>query len=372
MLRYIENKYVVVKSGIYGIHIGDAVVSVNGLTPSQMEDSMKNYISAGNISVFRRAMYKYGLLGGPQRSVFDLVLADTTGAIDTVRVIRNTLWGDTTIPEYYYPADSLANIQWTTLGCGTGYMNIGNLTVAEARTAYAGLQNAPAIILDHRNYPGSNAVNTLDSLISDSIRVFERVQIPDTSYPGTYYWLNAYSGITGNPTPYRGTIILLFNEESQSFAEVSCLSFSSLPNVIKIGSQTAGTFGSITTLNFTNDIHTGFTYVAFYHPNGDSIQRVGLKADSVVRPTIAGIMAGRDEVVEKALQVACSLPRVAVHQIQNASPSVVLFPNPTDNKIHITVGHIPNGEVALKITSMIGNVLWEKTEHTRKKTFYLP
>jgi len=38
------------------------------------------------------------------------------------------------------------------------------------------------------------------------------------------------------------------------------------------------------------------------HADGRQLQRVGLKPHVFVRPTIAGVRAGRDEVLEKALE----------------------------------------------------------------------
>ena len=39
-------------------------------------------------------------------------------------------------------------------------------------------------------------------------------------------------------------------------------------------------------------------------PDGKQLQRVGLLPDIEVKPTIAGIRAGRDEVLERAVQYA--------------------------------------------------------------------
>jgi C-terminal processing protease CtpA/Prc len=39
------------------------------------------------------------------------------------------------------------------------------------------------------------------------------------------------------------------------------------------------------------------------HADHRQLQRIGLQPDVPVRPTLAGIRAGRDEVLERALQV---------------------------------------------------------------------
>jgi len=40
-----------------------------------------------------------------------------------------------------------------------------------------------------------------------------------------------------------------------------------------------------------------------YYPDGSETQRVGIKIDIPIKPTIAGIKAGRDELLEKAFEL---------------------------------------------------------------------
>ncbi len=209
MLRYIQGKYVVVKSGITAVPVGDAIISVNGLTTSQWEDSLRNYVSAGNNSVFHREMCKC-LLGGTLSSVVNIVCADTTGVTNSIPLPRTTPIGLPVFPKYFYPADSLTGITWTTMGCGLGYINLWNISIAGTDSAYSNLQNAPAIIVDIRNYPANLSAWELGNLMYAAPQMFSKLTIPDTSYPGTFSWAYDSLGIIGNATPYTGTIILLF------------------------------------------------------------------------------------------------------------------------------------------------------------------
>jgi len=83
MLHYIQGKYVVVKSGVTAIPVGDAIISVNGLTASQWEDSLGTYISAGNSAVFHRDMCRY-LLAGDDGTNENVVYADTAGVTGSI------------------------------------------------------------------------------------------------------------------------------------------------------------------------------------------------------------------------------------------------------------------------------------------------
>ncbi len=362
MIRYVEHKYVVVKSASSSIHVGDAIVSVNGVTVAQMEDTMRSLVSAGNTAVFRRFMYKYLLLGGPYASACKIVFAHTSGAIDSANVVRNIYWGSTAVPEYFYPADSLSHISWTTMKCGTGYVNAGNMTVADADSAYIHLRNSPAIIIDSRNYPISQSMWELANLMYPNRQISALAAIPDVTYPGTFFWFNDSIGVSGNTLPYTGTIILLFNEQTQSWAEGNCQSFCGMPHVIKVGSQTAGAYGAVAECNFSKDIFSGFTSIGMYYPNGDSIQRIGIVPDSMVTPTIAGIVSGRDELLEKALEVACSIAGIP----QNAPHTLSQFrilPNPNSGSFSLKglVDGMDAGTLSLTVTNAVGQVVYTGT-----------
>lgn len=45
------------------------------------------------------------------------------------------------------------------------------------------------------------------------------------------------------------------------------------------------------------------TGLGVYYPDKSETQRVGLKPDIYVKPTIQGIREGRDELVEKAVEL---------------------------------------------------------------------
>ena len=69
-----------------------------------------------------------------------------------------------------------------------------------------------------------------------------------------------------------------------------------------IGSQTAGADGNVTWLSLPGGIRTLFTGLGVYYPDGRTTQRIGIVPDIEVRPTLKGLHAGRDEVLERALE----------------------------------------------------------------------
>jgi C-terminal processing protease CtpA/Prc len=74
--------------------------------------------------------------------------------------------------------------------------------------------------------------------------------------------------------------------------------------VTLVGSNTAGTNGDVTAIALPGGLFVTFTGHDIRHADGRRLQRIGIPPHVVVRPTRAGLRAGRDEVLEKALSLA--------------------------------------------------------------------
>jgi hypothetical protein len=157
--------------------------------------------------------------------------------------------------------------------------------------------------------------------------------MPDVNYPGTFFWQMQYLGSSAASNPYWGKVIILMNEETQSQAEYSCMILEAMPDVVKVGSQTAGADGNVTRFRLSLDIQIMFTNLGIFYPNGDSTQRIGIVPDSVVYQTRSGIRAHRDEVLEKALQIA-NCP-VGIKKLTEELTGVSVYPNPASNSLRV-------------------------------------
>jgi len=59
----------------------------------------------------------------------------------------------------------------------------------------------------------------------------------------------------------------------------------------------------MTDIKLPGDVLSTFTGLGAYYSNGDDIQRRGVQVDVEVHPTIKAIREGRDEYVEKAIEI---------------------------------------------------------------------
>src|SRR4029077_3169696 len=97
---------------------------------------------------------------------------------------------------------------------------------------------------------------------------------------------------------------VLINGDAISAAEHSCLGFEQAAKgrITFIGTPTQGANGNVTNTSMPGGITVPFSGMDVRHADGRQLQRVGIQPDIRVEPTIAGIVAGKDEVLEAAIK----------------------------------------------------------------------
>jgi hypothetical protein len=358
-LKYMGGQYIVIRSALPGISPGDAIVSVDGLTPTQWEDSLRPYIPASNDVTFRKFVADDMMAREINLYNEAIVTQDFAGVIHTTYAPCINWYADPAFfTSFYYPNDSLNTIKWSSMQCDIGYVNMGNLTQSDVGAMYSDLRYKSAIIFDLRNYPKGTAWPITD-LMYPTKMYYARFSKPDLTYPGTQYWEDEFQGSAGNPTAYGGQVIILMDEITLSQAEYSCMMICAMPGTIKVGSQTSGADGDITYWSMSKDLHGGFSTLGVYYPNGDSTQRIGIVPDSFAYPTKEGVRHSRDYVLERALKIAgCNLS-VAHNNTQNAI--ITIHPNPANDVVGIEADNTDAEKIAISISDVTGRILLHST-----------
>lgn len=162
--------------------------------------------------------------------------------------------------------------------------------------------NTKGIIIDMRCYPSEFMPYTFGPYIKTNMAAFVKFSNGSITHPGLFTYTTPLTIPPGNEM-YKGKVVIIVNAQSQSQAEYTTMSFQSSPNVTVIGSTTAGADGNVSSISLPGGISTMISGIGIYYPDGTETQRKGVKIDVVAKPTIAGIKAGKDELLEKAKEI---------------------------------------------------------------------
>lgn len=157
-------------------------------------------------------------------------------------------------------------------------------------------------MIDLRTYPTQFVVYEIGNFLLPKPEQFATFSTTTTILPGEYM-MKAGSPIgINNKNYYKGKIAILVNETSVSRSEFFTMAFQKAPKAKVFGSQTAGADGDVSYFMFPGNIPTTITGIGVYYPDGKETQRIGIVPDVEVKPTVEGIRAQKDEVLEKALE----------------------------------------------------------------------
>jgi C-terminal processing protease CtpA/Prc len=164
------------------------------------------------------------------------------------------------------------------------------------------LINTKAIIFDLRNYP-EFIWDELVGYFNREKKVAASYTQPDLTYPGRFIKFNADSIGRKNPSPYKGKVVILMNEETQSRGEAFVMALQTIDGAITVGRQTSGADGNVSDFTFFDDKTTWITGLGVFYPDGRETQRIGIIPDIEVSPTVEDIRMGRDAILDKAVEI---------------------------------------------------------------------
>ena len=280
-----------------GLQTGDIVVSVDGEDAAARRERLARYLPASTRGRLENKIDVQFLLG-PRSQPAVLEVHGADGAARRVSAPR-TLEG-------VAPRSRLrTGPVHTVLPSGHGYVDLQRLEAAEVGAAFDTIRNTPGAIFDMRGYPASGA----------------RAVVPRLARPGAPPAVIGggmrYDGVSGSFSleealwtleeyppgeRYVGRVVLLVDGSSQSAAEHVCALIKSVAAVTFIGSRTSGANGGVTRTVLPGGIVVNFTGQSVRHRDGSQLQRIGIVPDVEAHPTLQGIRAGRDDVLERATE----------------------------------------------------------------------
>lgn len=201
-----------------------------------------------------------------------------------------------------YKKYEVKDTSFTFIDKDIAYINHGTLMKKDIPKIWKKMQNAKALIIDDRNYPSDFALFILSRHLQPKSTPFVKFSKGSIKTPGLFVYTDYTKSGMNNSDYFKGKVIILVNETTQSSAEYHAMAYRTAPNATVIGSTTAGADGNVSSITLPGGISTMISGIGVYYPDGKETQRVGIIPDIEVKPTIEGIKNGKDEVLEKAIE----------------------------------------------------------------------
>jgi C-terminal processing protease CtpA/Prc len=285
-----------------GIAIGDVIITVDGEVAKNRLDRLRPVTPGGTPQALSRDV-AYRLLRGPDSSVAVVQVRGADGRVRSLNFRRS---------RDFIPTAERTEPILRLLPGNIGYVDLDRLEPGMVDSMFTMFRSTQAIIFDMRGYPRGTAWVIGPRLTSRRGVAAARFERPtpmgrDTTEVTTTSFLQRLPESTG--AVYHGVTVMLIDERTQSQAEHTGLFFKAANGTVLIGSPSAGANGDETRFAVPGRIMLSISGQAVRYPDGRELQGVGLLPDVTVHPTLRGIRAGQDEVLQRALSWCQAHPR---------------------------------------------------------------
>lgn len=302
-VRFVENQLVVLDyydkkyKPEVGLEIGDIITHINGKPVEELVEERAPYYPASNKPTQLRNMSR-DLLRAQEPQI--TITYQSSNQQEQKKVL--TLYKASAVDFSGWYEEKKALPSHKMLEGNIGYITLGTLEEEEIESIKKDFKNTKGIVIDIRNYPNAFTPFTLAPYLVSSPTPFVKFTKGNASHPGEFTFTKSLK-VPRKGEQYEGKVVILVNQETQSSAEYQTMALRAGKKVRVIGSTTAGADGNVSTILLPGGLKSMISGIGVYYPDGKETQRVGVALDVEVLPTIEGIRAGRDELLEKAVEL---------------------------------------------------------------------
>ena len=296
-ISFVEGKAVV--TGIWSnnlspvLKIGDVITQIDGKTVETFVEERKPFSPASNPVV-------------QLRNISNDLLRTNADKI-SLQIIRNGSPQTCEITNFTgRPQSDTQRASHRLLSPDVGYIFPETLRNDSIPYIMEKFKDTRGIVIDFRGYPRNDfTVFTLGAWLTPQPTDFVKFTNGNIQQPGLFTFTQPLKVGANNERYYRGKVVIIVNERTQSSAEYHSMAFQTAPQSTTIGNITAAADGNVSPLVLPGNVQTIITGIGVYYPDGRETQRVGIDVDEEVKPTIRGIIEGRDELLERAIMIIC-------------------------------------------------------------------
>jgi C-terminal processing protease CtpA/Prc len=292
-----------------GMKPGDVITELDGITVAKLLDRWKPYYAASNEPTQLRDIGLQMTRGECGKTTIGIRRDNAAMEISAERVPSKDLTG------IAFRHD-LSGETFRLLSKDVAYLKLSAVKSDQAAKYIESAAGTKGLIVDIRNYPSEFMVFALGSLFVNQKTDFVRFTVGDISNPGAFHWGEPLALEPRQPH-YPGKVVILVDELSQSQAEYTTMAFRSSPQAMVIGSTTAGADVNVSPIPLPGGFRSLMSGIGVFYPDKKPTQRIGMIPDREIKPTIAGIRAGRDEVLEAAIReiVGTDVPAAQIEKM---------------------------------------------------------
>lgn len=294
--EWIENKLIItdVYDDSIGLSIGDEVLKINGENCVSFFNEINSKISAGTDGWLKYRAQTESLYG-PKDSKLVIEIQD-----ESIQLIRD---------KDIYQANRQSSIQKITykeINKHVFYLNLDLVNMETINSLLPKLKDYKSIIFDLRGYPKGNH-GIISHLLKTKDSTEGWMKVPHIIYPdqdNIASW-ETYEWNLETATPYLGDkqIIFITDGRAISYAE-SLMGYIEGYNLgTIIGQSTAGTNGNVNPFELPGGYRLSWTGMKVNKHDGSQHHAIGVTPDIYVSKSIVGLKAGRDEFLEKAIEL---------------------------------------------------------------------
>ena len=292
-LSWAEGELVVLPPAAPGLLRGDVIEAIDGVPAAKALDAEMTLLS-----------------GSPQWKrvrAFRWIGARPAGEHIVLRVARAGELIEVTVAAGEPPARQYSQPPVAQLGGGVWYFDLTRATPGDITANIESIARAPGVIFDVRGYPNETD-GVLNHLLSkpDSDRWMHVAHIVRPALPGEPRpkpaWQSIGWDLVLSEPHIAGYVVFLTDGRAISYAE-SVMGYVEALGIEIVGSATAGTNGNVRRVTLPTGSTMGFTGMKVTRHDGSRSHLVGILPTIPVEPTVAGIRDGRDEVLDRALEV---------------------------------------------------------------------
>ncbi len=284
-----------------GLKVGDELVEFDGKTVSELVENHRLQVSYSTEGSFHHRMCDM-LVFGPSDSEVKLVFKrqDEETALTLKRTVAREAWAA-------HAARRREGGGYRLLDGNVGYLELSRLpNLAEFERAFEALRRTDGLILDIRGYPRFMVQLSLSARLNDrpvKSAIFE-IPVVRSYAPMEQGWDTGQYEVKPDPDKYYpGPVVVLINEKTRGTAEDLGIYLKDAKRVTFVGGPTAGCNGNRTWLSLPGAGRMFFTGMRVKFGDGSRFQNKGILPDVPVAPTVEGVRAGRDEVLDKGIEV---------------------------------------------------------------------